>query len=112
RAKIRLDANGSWDPINAGIALSQLLRYDIELVEDPVSSMQDMARLRRGSPIMIAAEMCVRTIEDARRLRELGAADAVVLKPQRIGGVRAALAAAEEAGVPAIASSALESSVG
>ena len=35
-----------------------------------------------------------------------------VIKPQRIGGARAALDAAEEAGVPAIASSALETSVG
>ena len=35
-----------------------------------------------------------------------------MLKPQRIGGVREALRAAEESGVPAIASSALETSVG
>ena len=56
--------------------------------------------------------MSIRTVEDAARLRRLGAADAVVLKPQRIGGVRAALDAAEAAGVPAIASSALETSVG
>jgi O-succinylbenzoate synthase len=35
-----------------------------------------------------------------------------VLKPQRLGGIRVALAAAEAAGIPAIASSALETSVG
>jgi O-succinylbenzoate synthase len=45
-------------------------------------------------------------------LRKLEAADVIVIKPQRIGDARAALAAAEEAGVPAIASSALETSVG
>lgn len=111
-ARIRLDANGSWHPIDAGINLSQMLRYDIELVEDPVATLEDLAVLRKGSPILVAAEMSVRTVEDARRLRELRAADALVLKPQRIGGVRAALAAAGEAGVPAIASSALETSVG
>jgi len=112
RARIRLDANGAWDAMSAGIALSQLIAYNIELVEDPVLSLEDMARLRRGSPILIGAEMSVRTIDDARRVRTLGAADVIILKPQRIGGVRAALAAAEESGLPAIASSALETSVG
>jgi len=60
----------------------------------------------------VAAEMCLRTVDDAHRLRRLQAADAVVLKPQRLGGVGAALMAAEIAAVPAIASSALETSVG
>lgn len=112
RARIRLDANGTWDAMTAGIALSRLRAYDIELVEDPVATLEDLARLRRGSSMLVAAEMSVRTIADARRLRATRAADAVVLKPQRIGGVRAALDAAAEAGVPAIPSSALETSVG
>ncbi len=112
-ARIRLDANGSWpDPETALSALRRFARSDIELVEDPVPTLEDLARVRRASPIPVAAEMSVRTVRDARRLRDLDAADAVVLKPQRIGGVRAALAAAEDAGVPAIASSALETSVG
>ena len=60
----------------------------------------------------VAAESCIRTTADAQRLHRLEAADAIVLKPQRIGGVREALRAAEASGVPAIASSALETSVG
>jgi O-succinylbenzoate synthase len=112
RARIRLDANGSWDPDTAGIFLAQVRGLDIELIEDPVATMEEMANFRRGSAVLIAAESCVRTIEDARILRKLEAADVIVIKPQRIGGARAALAAAEEAGIPAIASSALETSVG
>jgi O-succinylbenzoate synthase len=112
KAKIRLDANGSWDPDTAGIFLAQVRGLDIELIEDPVSTMEEMARFRRGSAVLIAAESCVRTVEDARMLRKLEAADVIVIKPQRIGGARAALDAAEAAGVPAIASSALETSVG
>ena len=69
-----------------------------------------MLRGRAGMPV--AAESCIRTTADARRLRQLEAADVIVLKPQRIGGVRQALRAAEESGLPAIASSALETSVG
>ena len=110
--RLRLDANGAWDVELAARRLRAFAPLDIELVEDPVASLSDLAALRLISPIPIAAEMSVRTVDDARVLRRLDAADALVLKPQRIGGTRAALRAAEAAGVPAIASSALESSVG
>ncbi|TMC50626.1 MAG: O-succinylbenzoate synthase [Chloroflexi bacterium] len=110
--RLRLDANGTWEVETALRALRRLARFDIELVEDPVASMEDLAALRRRSPVPVAAEMCLRTVDDAHRLRRLQAADAVVLKPQRLGGVGAALMAAEIAAVPAIASSALETSVG
>jgi O-succinylbenzoate synthase len=62
--------------------------------------------------VPVAADECIRTIDDARRLRTLGAADVVVLKQQPLGGVRAALAVAEAAGVPAVVSSMMETSVG
>ena len=110
--RIRVDANGAWDLDTALRELRRLAHYGIELAEDPVSALEDLAMLRRRSPCPVAAETSIRTVADASRLRGLEAADAVVLKPQRIGGVRAALAAAEAAEVPAIASSALETSVG
>lgn len=110
--RIRLDANSAWDVDTALAELRALAVHGIELVEDPVATLAELAALRRRSPVAVAAEMSVRTVAAARRLRELDAADAVVLKPQRIGGVAAALAAAAEARVPAIASSALETSVG
>lgn len=111
-ARIRLDANGAWDLLTASVAVSRLSEFDIEYVEDPVASMEDLAQMRRGSSVLLAAESCVRTLEDVKRLRELRAADVLVIKPQRIGGARAALQAAEEAGIPVVASSALETSVG
>jgi O-succinylbenzoate synthase len=111
-ARIRIDANGSWDLETASMALPQFVKYDIEFCEDAVKQPADMAQLRRGSSVLLAAESFIRTIEDARTIRRLEAADLIVLKPQRIGGVQAALRAAEEAGLPAIASSALESSIG
>jgi len=111
-ARFRLDVNGDWDDITAGIALATLAHYDIEYVEDPLPTLEEIAHLRKGSSVLLAAESCVRTLEDVRRLKELRAADVFVVKPQRIGGVRAALLAAEEAGVPTVPSSALETSVG
>ena len=110
--RIRLDANGAWDPDTAVAELRRLAVHNVELVEDPVATLEELAWLRRRTAVPVAAEMSVRTVADARRLRELDAAGAVVIKPQRIGGVRAALAVAAEAGVPVIASSALETSVG
>jgi O-succinylbenzoate synthase len=110
--RIRLDANGAWDVDTAMRMLTVLSVYDIELVEDPVASLEDLATLRGRVPMPLAAESSIRTTADAQRLRALEAADAIVLKPQRMGGVREALRAAEAAGVPAIASSALETSVG
>lgn len=111
-AQIRLDANGAWDITTARIMLARMSAHDIQYVEDPVDSLADLARLRVDASMPIAAEACVRGIEDARRLRSLGAADVFVVKPQRIGGVRAALAAAEEARCPTVPSCALETSVG
>jgi O-succinylbenzoate synthase len=109
---IRLDANSAWDVAEALRVLGLLRAYDIELVEDPVASLEDLRTLRGRVPMPVAAESSIRTTSDVQRLRELEAADAIVLKPQRIGGVREALRAAEMSGVPAIASSALETSVG
>ncbi len=110
--RIRCDANGAWDVDTALRMMALLAPYDIELVEDPVATLEELATVRRRAGLPVAAESCIRTMADARRLRELDAADAIVIKPQRIGGVRAGLRAADVAGVPAIASSALETSIG
>jgi o-succinylbenzoate synthase len=112
RVALRVDANGAWDVDTALSQLARLARYDLELAEQPVATLDDLARLRRRTNVRIAADECVRTPRDARRLRELHAADALVLKVQPCGGVRAALALAELAGVPAIPTSMHETSVG
>jgi O-succinylbenzoate synthase len=109
---IRLDANGSWDLEQAIRSLDVLARYDIELVEDPVPTLADLAGLRRRTSIPLAAETSIRTIEDVMEMRRLDAADVLVIKPQRIGGIVAALRAAELARIPVVVSSALETSVG
>ena len=110
--KIRIDANGAWDLDTAFRRLQGLARYDLELAEQPVASLEDLARLRRLVDVPLAADEAVRTCGDARRLVRLGAADAVVVKVQPLGGVRAALEVAEAACIPAIVTSMLETSIG
>jgi o-succinylbenzoate synthase len=112
RVAVRVDANGAWDVDTAVAMISRLARYDLEYVEQPVATLDDLARVRRRVDVAVAADECVRTVEDARRLRALDAADVVVLKQQPLGGVRAALAVAEAAGAPAAVSSMMETSVG
>jgi O-succinylbenzoate synthase len=109
---LRVDANGAWETDRAVEMIGALARFDLELVEQPVPTLDDLARVRRRVSVPVAADECVRSIEDATRLRRLDAADAVVLKVQPLGGVRPALAVAEAAGVAAIVTSMMETSVG
>jgi O-succinylbenzoate synthase len=109
---IRVDANGAWDVDTAVDMIARLSHYDIEYVEQPVASLDDLARVRRRVDVRVAADECIRGLSDARRLHALDAADVIVLKQQPLGGVRAALAVAEVAGIPAVVSSMMETSVG
>lgn len=109
---LRVDANAAWDLDTAVTLIRRLVAFDLELVEQPVATLEDLARLRRRVDVPIAADEAVRDLDDARRLKALAAADALVLKVQPAGGVRAALALADAAGVPAIPTSMHETSVG
>lgn len=109
---LRVDANGVFDLETAIDVIGRLAPLDIELVEQPVATIDDLARVRRRVDVAIAADECIRSVDDARRLRTLDAADAVVLKVQPLGGVHAAMAVAEAAGLPAIPTSMMETSVG
>lgn len=109
---LRVDANGAWDLGTAESVLARLAPYDLELAEDPVAGLDHLALLRRRVAVPVAADEWVRSVHDARRLARLGAADAVVLKVQPLGGMAAALAVAEASGVPAVVSSLYETSVG
>ncbi len=109
---LRVDANGAWDVETAVAVVAALSPYDLELVEQPVVSLEDLGRVRRRVTVAVAADECVRGVDDARRLASLAAADAVVVKVQPLGGVAAAMAVAEAAGVPAVVSSLYETSVG
>jgi O-succinylbenzoate synthase len=110
--RLRVDANGAWDLDAAEAAVARLARFDLELVEQPVAGLDDLARLRRRVAVPLAADESVRSVDDARALARMAAADAVVVKVQPLGGVAAAMDVAEAAGVPAVVSSLYETSVG
>ncbi|MBO1770401.1 o-succinylbenzoate synthase [Agrococcus sp. TF02-5] len=113
--RIRLDANGGWNLDEAESAIRALERFDLEYVEQPCATVPELAELRsrvRKLDIPIAADESVRKAEDPLLVARAGAADIVVVKAQPLGGIRAALAIVAEAGLPAVVSSALDTSVG
>jgi O-succinylbenzoate synthase len=110
--KIRIDANGSWTVGAAVTAIKQLMTFDLEYVEQPVATLEEMAELRKKVDVPLAADESVRTADDPLRIAGLEAADIVVLKVQPLGGVRRALEVADACGLPVVVSSALETSVG
>jgi o-succinylbenzoate synthase len=110
--RLRVDANGAWDPPTAAHALGRMGRFDLEYAEQPCAGVEDLALLRRRVDVPIAADESIRRADDPLRVRDAEAADVVVLKVQPLGGVRRALEVAEQCGLPAVVSSALETSVG
>ena len=107
-ARLRVDANGAWDVETAVARIALMVSFDLELVEQPAASIEDLNAVRRRVDVPIAADECVRTVEDARRIE----VDALVVKVQPLGGFTATLQIIEAAGVPAIVSSMYETSVG
>ncbi|MDY2940850.1 MAG: o-succinylbenzoate synthase [Varibaculum sp.] len=112
--RIRVDANAGWTPAQAhrAIRVLQQAAGDLEYVEQPCGSVTEMAELRRSVDVQIAADESIRRSSDPLAVRREQAADLIILKVQPLGGVRAALRLAEELGLPAVVSSALDSSIG
>jgi O-succinylbenzoate synthase len=110
--RIRVDVNGAWDVDTAARWIGVLARHGLEYVEQPVATLEEMAELRRRVDVPLAADESVRTADDPLRVKGLEAADVLVLKVQPLGGVWRSLQVAEAAGLPAVVSSAVETSIG
>jgi O-succinylbenzoate synthase len=110
--RLRIDANGGWSVEEAVHAVAVLGEFDLEYVEQPVATLEEMVEVRRRVAVPVAADESIRRADDPLRVRRMGAADIAVLKVQPLGGVRRCLAIAEQIDLPVVVSSALESSVG
>ncbi|GAA3911581.1 o-succinylbenzoate synthase [Microbacterium invictum] len=113
--RIRIDANGGWNMDEAEHALHRLAEFDLEYAEQPCATVEELAELRRRVKYMgvpIAADESVRKAADPLAVARAGAADLLVVKAQPLGGVRRALEIVAQAGLPAVVSSALDTSVG
>ncbi|MFM6980538.1 MAG: o-succinylbenzoate synthase [Micrococcales bacterium] len=115
-AKIRIDANGVFT-VEQALALIESLdkaHIELEYFEQPCASIGELAELKVKlvGHVKIAADESVRKASDPIAVAQANAADLLVLKASPLGGVRRALAIAEQAQLPVVVSSALESSLG
>ncbi len=84
-AKIRIDANGVWDHDTALEKLAAMAGDVIEMAEQPVSTLEEMARLRGRTEIRLVADESVSSPADVDRAERLGSCDLITLKLSKIG---------------------------
>ncbi len=108
---LRVDANGAWDADHAVEAITALEPFDLQLVEQPCATLEEMAEVRPQVGVPIAADESIAGADDVRRALQLGACAAVNVKLAGSGGfgpARDALRAAHEGGIGAWISSTLD----
>ncbi|MEZ0311921.1 MAG: o-succinylbenzoate synthase [Myxococcota bacterium] len=113
--RLRIDANGGWTVRAACDALTAMKDLELDLVEQPVTGLDAMARVREATGVRIAADEGVTDAASLEQVVKLRAADVVVLKPAFLGGVRATFELAEvarRAGLSVMVTHALESAIG
>lgn len=115
--RIRVDANMNWTVDETLDALRALAPYDLEYVEQPVRTVPELAAVRSriadaSLGVPVAADESVRKAADPLAVARAGAADLLVIKAQPLGGIAAALRIVEDAGLPVVVSSAIDTSVG
>jgi len=108
---IRIDANGAWTVAQGLQALTCLAAFDLEYVEQPCRTREEMADLRSRIDVPFAVDELIRRSDDVvTSVRDV--ADVAVLKPATLGGVASTLRLADQLDVPVVVSGSLDSSVG
>lgn len=113
--RIRVDANASWNIDEAEHAIRVLSEFDLEYVEQPCATLDELAEVRarvKYLGVPIAADESVRKAADPLAVARAGAADLLIVKAQPLGGIRSVLALRNATQLPMVVSSALETSVG
>jgi o-succinylbenzoate synthase len=108
---LRIDANGAWSSAEAVAAIERLAPFDLQLVEQPCATLEEMAAVRRAVDVPIAADESVATVGDVRAAAACEACDIVNVKLAPSGGFTAAREALREAsahGLGAFLSSTLD----
>ena len=109
---LRIDANGAWSVDEAIAAIETLAVFDLELVEQPCATLEELAEVRVAVETPIAADEPIATAADVRRAVELGRVRRRQREARRerraSGPAREALRSAHEAGLEAWLSSTLD----
>ncbi|MBA2813262.1 glucarate dehydratase [Streptomyces sp. KM273126] len=88
---LRLDPNAAWTMETALAAVGELADV-LEYLEDPVAGVEDMAAVAARTPLPLATNMCVTSLESVRPAVERGAVRIVLGDHHIWGGLRATVA--------------------
>jgi L-alanine-DL-glutamate epimerase-like enolase superfamily enzyme len=93
---LTIDANQSYTPKNAIVALNRMAEHRIDLCEQPVDAddFEGLALVTRTVPVTVEADEAAGSLRDVFELVSRRAVDAVSLKIPKLGGLRNTLAAA------------------
>jgi L-Ala-D/L-Glu epimerase len=108
---VRVDANGAWSVDQAVQSIRAIEDHDLEFVEQPCATLDELAEVRQRVSTPIAGDEPIATAEDVERAIELEACDVVNVKLAGSGGFRAArraLRTARGAGLDAFLSSTMD----
>ncbi len=118
RVVLRLDANAAWPVPEAIDRLGEIqaaVGDRLDYIEDPVATLDGLARLRRSTDVPVAVDELVRSRDDVDRVVGEGLAEVVVIKPPMVGGISATRELADHAragGVAVVVSSLYDGPVG
>jgi o-succinylbenzoate synthase len=87
---LRVDANGAWSVEEAVERLPEIAVHDIELVEQPCATLEELAEVRRTVGIPVAADESVASPGDVEAAARVEACDAINVKLAATGGFTAA----------------------
>ncbi|MGB3604217.1 o-succinylbenzoate synthase [Gordonia sp. (in: high G+C Gram-positive bacteria)] len=107
---VRIDANGGWGVAEAIEAIKAI--GDVEYVEQPCRTVEELAEVRGSVKALIAADESIRRSGDPLRVATLKAADIAVLKVAPLGGMRSLIALAGKLPMDVVVSSALDTAIG
>jgi L-alanine-DL-glutamate epimerase-like enolase superfamily enzyme len=94
---LTIDANQSYTPKSAIWALSKMVEFDIDLVEQPVpaSDLDGLKMVTEAVPIPVEADEAAFSLDRVARIVHERIADAISLKITKLGGLRNTYAAAK-----------------
>ena len=117
--QIRLDANQGWQAKEAVRAIRHMeeLGLGIDLIEQPVIArdLEGLKYVTENTDTLIMADESVFSVDDAKRVLEMGAADLINIKLMKSGGIHQAIkiaTLAEAYGVECMVGSMIETKVG
>ena len=88
--RFRIDPNEAWDLMEAQVMINQLARFDLEMVEQPVSAIAGVTALKalkQSCPVPLAADQSVFTPEEAYAMCSSGAVSLLTVGIHETGGI-------------------------